>query len=63
MNKFRVKFIKNDVEINTFAIGGEDALATFICNFFDRKIKDLVITNVETGQFINYNDLLNEGRA
>lgn len=63
MNKFKIKFVKNDVEINTIAIGGEDALAPFICNFFDRKIKDLVITNIETGQFINYNNELNERKA
>jgi translation initiation factor IF-3 len=63
MNKFSIKFIEDDVEVTITLKGRENELAPFINNFFDRKIKDLVITNIETGQFINYNNLLNERRA
>ena len=59
MNTFKCKFFENGVKgkvIETVK-GGEDELAPFITQFYNKDITDLVITNLETGKSINYNNV------
>ena len=57
MNNFKIKFVQNDKDVTKKVRGGEDELATFISKFFNKVISNLVITNTDTGQSINYNNV------
>ena len=55
MNNFKIDFVENNKKVTEKVKGGEDELAPFISQFFNKDITNLVITNIETGQAINYN--------